>query len=84
MGSNFEKVEVKFCDICGEKETLHHSMHLCWKCGKDCCDRHIHLVTVEGVERMHTYLCDPDRAEFHDKVKSLFQDFSLDRGRREA
>jgi len=79
MGSNLEQVEVRFCDICGEKETLHHSMSHCWKCGKDCCERHSHLVHVEGeAGKFLTYLCDPDRDEMKKKLEALFDEFRTD------
>jgi len=84
MGSNVEQVEVRFCDICGEKETLHHSMSYCWKCGKDCCNRHIHLILVEGsIEKAFTYLCDPDRDEMKKLLAALFAEFRTERKKRQ-
>ena len=83
MGSNIESVEVRFCDICGQKNDDTHHIMKCWRCGKDCCDQHFHLVHVQGAAgKFITYLCDPDRDEMKDKLQALFQDFSLDRARR--
>lgn len=77
MSVKVEEVEVKYCDICGQKEDNMHSILRCWKCGKDVCPQHHHLVLTEGgVQKMHTYLCDPDRDDIEDKLRALFKDFS--------
>jgi hypothetical protein len=83
MGSNIEAIEVRFCDICGQKEDREHSIMKSWKSGTDCCPQHFHLVKLEGsIERMITYLSTPERDEMQDKLRALFQDFSVDRARR--
>ncbi len=78
MAIKKEEVDVRYCDICGAKQGIEHSMSSCWKCGKDICARHHHLVSVEGgIEHQFTYLCTPDRDEMEAKLKVLFQDFSI-------
>ena len=85
MSVKLEQVEVRYCDICGQKEDRDHSILRCWKCGKDICPQHHHLVYIEGsIKKMLTYLCTPDRDEMEDKLRALFQDFSLDRARRDS
>lgn len=75
-----EQVEVKYCDICGERESEARSIYLCWKCGRDVCDWHHHLVSVEGgIEKCRTYLCDTCRDELEQKLSQLFDYYSRER-----
>ena len=83
MSVKLEEMEVHYCDICGRKETTTDRTMKCWKCGRDCCNQHIHLVNTVSGARMHTYLCDDDREEMVSTLRALFQDFSMDRARGE-
>ncbi len=84
MSTQMEEVEVKYCDFCGKRESDTNSIGKCWKCGKDCCNNHLHLVAVSHGGRMLTYLCDQDRDELVGKLKALFRDFILNREWRES
>ena len=84
MTVKMEEVEVSYCDILGAKMELGSSFK-CWNCGKDCCPQHTHLIYVEGsIQKMHTYLCTPDKDDMEGKLRALFQDFSMDRARRDS
>ena len=82
MGSNIESVAVPFCDICGQKEDHTHSIMKCWKCGKDTCPQHHHLVSIGSGARIVTYLCDPDRDEMVRRLEALFDEFREDYNKR--
>lgn len=83
MSVKREEVDVRYCDICGLKVDS-GSEFKCWKCGRDCCGQHTHLVHVEGgVQKMVTYLCDDDREEMQSRLRALFQEFKTDKARRD-
>ena len=78
MVEKIESVPIKYCDICGAREGPMVHISQCWKCGKDVCGQHHHAVFTEGsIERLHTYLCTPDRDELDGIIKALFEEFSI-------
>jgi len=77
MTRKLEETEVKYCDICGQKEDFAHSISTCWKCGKDVCPQHHSLVHLEGgINKMFTYLCTPDRDEMEAELETIFARYS--------
>ena len=76
MSRKEETVEVKYCDICGAKETRMDSISTCWGCGKEVCPQHHHLVQVEGYgAKEHTYLCDSCREDAGIGLKGIIEQF---------
>lgn len=76
MSRKDEMVEVKYCDICKKKEDRNETISICWGCGKDVCNQHIHLVQVEGYgAREHTYLCDGCKEVAGVQLKGIMEKF---------
>ena len=70
-----EEVEIKYCDICGQREDTLHNISRCWACGKEVCSQHYHLVSTEN-KRRHIYLCENCDQEMGNKLDALFEQFS--------
>lgn len=83
MSVKTEQVDVKYCDICGERESPMHRMYQCERCRKDVCPSHHHTIggdhiSVQGRRRWYLRVCPGCRDDFTARIDPILREFRPD------
>ncbi len=79
MSVKTEEVDVRYCDICNERETRMQGISQCRRCRRDVCPNHWHLVGGDYIStdqgRWYANLCTDCRTEFKERLAPILAEF---------